>query len=81
MPSVPPHIARREARSRLAFLRHAEGGQSAADHYAGIHQRVRVSGRGAAVGAGDRRRREQGNPTALRSGDHAETHPTALMLN
>ena len=61
---------RHEADSRT-LLRHPGRGQPAAADRTGVQQRVRTAGRGAAVGAGHRRQRQQGHATPVRAGADA----------
>ena len=56
------------------LLRDVEGGQSRSGQRAGVHERVRTAGGGAAVGAGDRCQRQQGDAEAVPDRQHAGAH-------
>jgi endonuclease-3 len=64
-----------EKRKHRPLLRHAAGGQPQPETELEYSTRVRAAGRRAAVGAGHRRGREQGDAPAVPGGQHAAGHP------
>ena len=71
----PPRTARSSQRLSAAEIEELfarlGGAQSHADHRTGIQHAVRTAGRGDAVGAGHRRRRQQGHAQAVPGRQHA----------